>query len=48
MIYSSPFPDVPIPEVRLFDFVFPNAETRPDKPAAAVAKLIDGLFRAQR
>ena len=38
MIYSSPFPDVRIPEVPLVEFVFTNAAARTNKLA-----LIDGV-----
>ncbi len=38
MIYSSPFPDAPIPEVPLLDFVLADANARAGKPA-----LIDGI-----
>ncbi len=37
MIHASPLPDVVIPEVPLFDYMFENAEALGDKPA-----LIDG------
>ena len=37
MVYTSPFPDVAIPEVPLTQFLFAGAATRADKPA-----LIDG------
>ena len=37
MIYRSPFPDVDIPQVPLYDYVFEHADRWPDKPA-----LIDG------
>jgi PAS domain S-box-containing protein len=38
MIHSSPFPDVPVPEIPLVEFVFANASSRSSKPA-----LIDGV-----
>ena len=37
MVFTSPFPDVAIPEVPLTQFLFEGAATRADKPA-----LIDG------
>ncbi len=37
MIIKSPYPDAVIPEISFTDFVFQNADKRPDKPA-----LIDG------
>src|SRR5262249_55082581 len=38
VIYSSPFPDVPIPEIPLVDFVLADAGARASKPV-----LIDGI-----
>jgi acyl-CoA synthetase (AMP-forming)/AMP-acid ligase II len=37
MVFTSPYPDVPIPEMSLTQFLFQTAATRADKPA-----LIDG------